>query len=141
MLRGTQWKLSIQFPDQSWEYESQIDEFLSDFICLDASANRDYNTDKPEAIRSKSYWKLGKNDVYSAVTDAMNNSVKNTIDSEMHSMISGEYSNKFVNINLQCTKNDCKNTNQQAQCMDPIHEDLEFQCVSPNTFAPPNKKS
>ena len=32
MLRGTQWKLSIQFPDQPWEYESQIDDFLSDFI-------------------------------------------------------------------------------------------------------------
>ena len=24
--------------------------------------------------------------------------------------------------------------------MDPIHENLEFQCVSPTTFAPPNKK-
>ena len=95
MLRGTQWKLSIQFPDQSWEYESQIDEFLSDFICLDASANRNYNTDKPEPIRSKSYWKLGKNDVYSAVTDAMNNTVKNTIDAEMQSMVSGEYSNEL----------------------------------------------
>ena len=140
MLRGTRWKLSIQFPDQPWEYEPQIDEFLSDFISLDyASANRRYKTDKPEPISSKSYWKPN-NDVYSAVTDAMNNTVKNTIDAEMQSMVSGEYSNEFVNMNLQCTKNDCRNNNQQAQCTDPIHENLEFQWVSPTTLEPPNKK-
>ena len=34
MLRGTRWKLSIQFPDQPWEYEPQIDEFLSDLLAL-----------------------------------------------------------------------------------------------------------
>ena len=63
MLKGTQWKLSMQFPDQSWDYEPQIDDFLSDFNCLDASVthdNKDYNRDRPEASKLKSSWKMGK---------------------------------------------------------------------------------
>ena len=86
------------------------------------------------------YAKLSKDRTYSAVTESMNNSVKNTIDSEIESMLNGDYDNKFINLNLQCSRYHCKNKNEQAQCTDPIHEDLDFQCVKSNMFIPPNNR-